>query len=213
MLKNVGRLALASLFVTAFTGSALAQDDMDGEATPPADDWSDSSSTPATTSAPEAPAASSSGDAFTMGISTEFPTGGDGGSANILYGLDANTFLDLQLGINFGPGAPGVDAMGNPVAGDDAFGIELGAGYRMYKDSKGKIRPYLEPAVAVLVGDFSAAGDTLSLAAGAIMGVDYALMDQFTLGTGIGGALTFADSFDTITFGLFTASINATFWW
>jgi hypothetical protein len=144
-----------------------------------------------------------------MGIATAFPTGGDGGAANILYGLGGENWLDLRLGVNFSKSEE------DPVTmtGGTAFGIDLGVGYRMYKPVKGKIRPYLEPAVFFSIDDFSAAGDTMALSLAALMGVDYALMDQFTLGVGVGAFLAFNDKFKTIDFGLFTTSITATFWW
>ena len=204
MLKTVAQLGLASLFVTAFAGTALAQDDFseDMEPEPAA----------ATDTAPAAAASSSdSSDGLTMAISTAFPTGGDN-TANLLYGLAADTWLDLSLGLNFGPGPDTFDMMGNPVAGDDIIGLQVGVGYRMYKPNMGKIRPYLEPAVFVAIDDVGEAGDTMDIGGGALLGVDYALMDQFTLGTGIGAGLSYVD-LDSLQFGLFTANINATFWW
>jgi hypothetical protein len=146
----------------------------------------------------------------TMGISTAFPTGGDGGAANILYGMGGENWLDLRLGVNFSKGVEDPITM---TGGDSVFGVDLGLGYRMYKPVKGKIRPYLEPAVFFGIDDFSAAGDTMFLALAALMGVDYALMDQFTLGVGVGAGLSFTQKFKAIDFGLFTTSINATFWW
>ena len=47
----------------------------------------------------------------------------------------------------------------------------------------------------------------------ASVGRNLEVIDQFSLGVGIGAALSFADEFKTIDFGLFTASIDATFWW
>lgn len=148
-----------------------------------------------------------------MGISTAFPTGGDGGAANVLYGLDAETFLNIRFGFDINKGVV-VDPMDPTMTTNEtAVGLFAGAGYRMYKPTEGKIRPYLEPGGFIAISDFSEAGDTLALGVDVVMGVDYALMDQFTLGVGIGGGLTFSDSFDTIDIGLFTQSINATFWW
>lgn len=229
MLKTLGQVALASLFATAFAGTALAQDDdvgMDDEDT--SDDWSSDTSsetTPDTSSDAPAVTASTSGGP-TMGLSIPIFNnidfsglagliGGDAGfpTANLLYGLDANTYLDLQLGINFGPGGEVDDGMGGTIAGDDIFGLKLGVGYRMYKPSKGKIRPYLEPSIVLTVADLANAGDVIDLGLGARMGVDYALWEQFTLGAAIGADLNFNDAFDTITFNLLTTGMNATFWW
>ena len=209
MTTKLSTLALTALITTGFVGTAFAQ-----EEDPFADD-SDSMDMPAEPAAPEPssePAASSDGggDFPQMAISTAFPTGGDGTRANLLWGLDSETYLDISFGFNINKSA------GDPVLmTEDAtvIGTDIGVGYRMYKPSEGKIRPYIEPIVQIQVGDFSEAGDTLNLGVGAIMGVDYALMDQFTLGVAIGGGITLQDSFDTIGLGLFTRSINATFWW
>ena len=214
-MKNIASAALAALLATSFASTALAQDEDPIAGTDGTDEWSDSD--PTATSEPETAASSdapsSSGDAPSMGFATAFPTGGDGGAANILYGMDANTFLNIRFGFDFNKGTV-VDPM-DPTMTSDAttVGFFAGAGYRMYKDTKGKIRPYLEPGGFISASDFSAFGDTLALGVDAILGVDYALMDQFTLGMGIGGGLTFSNSFKDINLGLFTQSINATFWW
>ncbi len=208
MTTKLSTLALTALITTGFVGTAFAQ-----EEDPFADD-SDSMDMPAEP-APEAssePAATtdSGGDFPQMAISTAFPTGGDNAHANILWGLDAETYLDITFGFNIAKTA------GDPVAmTEDAttIGTDIGVGYRMYKPSEGKIRPYIEPLVQLAIRDFSEAGDTLTLGVGAVMGVDYALLDQFTVGVGIGAGIVFTDSFDTIDLGLFTNSINATFWW
>lgn len=200
-------LALTSLITTGLASTAFAQDE-----DPFADDsGSMDSPTPEPAATPEpAPAASSEGgDFFKMAISTTFPTGGDAGRANLLWGLDAETYLDISFGFNINKGLD--PAM--PMDSKTTIGTDIGVGYRMYKPTEGKIRPYLEPLFQLAINDFSEAGDTLTLGAGAIMGVDYALLDQFTVGVAIGGGITFADSFDTIGLGLFTRSINATFWW
>ena len=205
-MKNLASVALSALVLTASANLAMAQ----------SEDPFDSDSEPQPT-APAPQAAASSGGAAagtaTMGISTVFPTGGDGAAANVLYGLDAETFLNIRFGFDFEKGAV-PDPMNPGMNTDETrVGTFVGVGYRMYKPTKGRIRPYLEPGGFIAIGDFSAAGDTMALGVDAVLGVDFALMDQFTLGMGIGGALTFSDSFDTIDLGLFTQSINATFWW
>ncbi len=145
-----------------------------------------------------------SGDAgYTMGISNTWPTGGDGGSANLLYAMGEN-WLDLQIGFN-------LDVV--EATDSTTIGIELGAGYRMYKEMSGKVRPYIEPGILLTIGDFGDVGPTMGLLAFGAMGIDYALMDQFTLGTSLAAGLGFTNEFKDISFGLITTSINATFWW
>jgi hypothetical protein len=147
---------------------------------------------------------------YKMGIETAFPTGGDGAHANFLWAMGKN-WLDVSLGVDF---SKTPDQAGPPaVEGKTAFGVDIGVGYRMVKPMKGKLSPYLEPAVTLGISDFANAGDTIALSVGATMGVTYEVIPQFTLGTGIGGGLLFADKFKTINFGLFTTSITAGFWW
>jgi len=156
---------------------------------------------------------SSDDGAYKMGISTTWPTGG-APTADLLYNMGGANWLDLAVGINFNKGPDPMD----PTMSASTFGIDLGLGYRMYKDNKGAIRPYLEPAARIAIADFSNAGDTMSFGLGAIMGVDLQVLPQLTFGTGIGAGLTIGSTAgggigDNISFGLLTASINATFWW
>lgn len=207
-MKNLTSAALATLFLTATAGVALAQPEENPLDSSSQESWNEPAPQQA---APSPAAAPSSSDTLTMGISTAFPTGGDGGAANFLYGLDTDTFLNIRIGFDIEKAVVD-DGMGG-TTGQTTVGFFTGAGYRMYKPTKGKIRPYLEPGAFIAINDFDAAGDTLGLGVDVVMGVDYQLMDQFTLGVGIGGGLTFTDSFDTIDIGLFTQNINATFWW
>ncbi len=151
----------------------------------------------------------------TKGIATAFPTGGDV-VANVIYFLDADTALDVGLGLTLATGGGGAADPMDPAAagGDDTvIGFSVRAGYRMLKPLSGRIRPYLEPQVILGVDSISELGDTLSFGAGAQLGVELMLLDQFTLGTGVGAALTTSESFDSIALGLNTANITASFYW
>lgn len=147
----------------------------------------------------------------TKGIATAFPTGGDV-VANVIYFRDAKTALNLGIGLTVAKGGGSDDPM-MPASDDTVIGFSLRAGYRMLKPLSGRIRPYLEPQIIAGVDNLSEAADTLSLGAGAQLGVELMLMDQFTLGTGVGAALTTNQTFDSIALGLNTASITATFYW
>ncbi len=217
-MKNLSSAAVAAFVLTAAANLAFAQGEEDPLSSEPAsEEWSSDSSSSSSASSDSAPASSDGGSVAdrTMGFSTSFPTGGDLGAANVLYGLDADTFLDIRFGFNFSKGEVSTNDPMDPTAttSETSVGLFAGAGYRMYKPTKGKIRPYLEPGAFISIANFSEAGDTLALGLNAVMGVDYALMDQFTLGMAVGGALNFSDSFETISLGLLTQSINATFWW
>lgn len=207
-MKKLLAFALVSLMSTV----AYAQDDMGGGEEGGGDTGGGDTGGGDTAAAP-APAADGATD-YKMGIGVVFPTGGDGAHANFLWGMGKN-YLDLSVGVNFSKG-PVVDPMGM-TSDESIFGVDLGVGYRMYKPMKGKIRPYLEPFGNLSIGSFADAGPTLTLAVGALMGVDYQLWEQFTLGTGIGAVLVFdndgTDPFKVIDFGLVTSPIIATFWW
>ena len=136
MLKKFTSFALAGLCFTAFSTTAMAQGEdewsTDEETTVPAD---------TTTTTPAANTAGGDAEGFKMGISVSLfdlginipGSGSAGGSADILYGLDADTFLDLEIGVNFGPGGQIDDPAnpGNTIQGDDVFGLEVGAPTRL----------------------------------------------------------------------------------
>ncbi len=227
-MKNLTSAALAAFVLTATANFALAQGEEDpfapetdmGVEEPLATNPSPSGSSDAGSS--DAANADGLKMAFSVPLFPGFDLGAlaafTGGSASfqtakILYGLDADTWLNLSLGLSFGPGGTIDDGMGNTIQGDDIFGLALGVGYRMYKPTEGKIRPYLEPGITLEAADVGSIGDVLGLGVGATMGVDYALLDQLTIGTGVGAKLNTTNAFDAVTFNLFTADINATFWW
>ncbi len=88
----------------------------------------------------------------------------------------------------------------------------------MYKEMDGRIHPYLEPyLIFTMRSDGSPmAEEPISIGAGAMLGVDFQLYDQFTLGAALGGGLEYelvSDVGNTFSFGFYTTSINATFWW
>ena len=226
-MKNLTTAALAAFVLIATTSSVMAQGEED-PFDPAADDGASAdpyATEPSTTE--EKPATSSSADGeLEMGISVPLFRGFDLGSlaglpgvastfqtAKVLYSLDADTWLNLSIGLNFANTADGVDGMGNPIEGETSFGLALGVGYRMYKPTKGKIRPYLEPSIALEAADIGELSDQLGISLGALMGIDYALWEQFTIGAGIGARLNMTNTFDNTAFNLFTADINATFWW
>ena len=89
----------------------------------------------------------------------------------------------------------------------------------MYKPLTGKIRPFLEPfgsfAYVDFVGDQDPEDNPIVLGAGAALGVDFELFEQFTLGTAVGGLVTFTivDGGNLLQANLFTNAIRASFWW
>jgi hypothetical protein len=222
-----------ALILCAGSGIALAgdddhdgYDDMTGEAVAP----DDSTDTTAHTTddggmsgdGNGAVAGGGGGDAYKMGISvpligSDFSVlagalGGDLGisTANLLWAMGKN-WLDLGIGFSVqtvaaDPGPPIVDKR-------TAVGFELDAGYRMMKPTKGRVMPFLKPFLQFGVKDFDSAGDHIILGAGATLGVDVLVFDQFTLGAQIGAALRTDDTFNSMSITTGTSSLNATIWW
>ncbi len=131
---------------------------------------------------------------------------------HLLKAIGAN-YLDLSVGFNFANLSPP-----GPAPSRSILGLELSAGYRLYKDMSGRIHPYLEPLVEFGSQSDDLAGNPKHVGAGAQFGVDLMLLDQFTLGAAIGGGLDFASRSignprSAFTIFVFTTSINATFWW
>jgi hypothetical protein len=135
--------------------------------------------------------------------------GGADSRANLLYGLSESTMLDLLVGVNVTRAIPTGQTERQTV-----FGIDIGLGYRMYAGHRpGKVHPYIEPLLRFRIDDFSEVGDTLAVGVGGQLGVDYMFDPQFSLGVNVGASLELTDHFEQVNFGLFTAGINATFWW
>jgi hypothetical protein len=146
-----------------------------------------------------------------MAIATELNTTADVPVLHFLYDLGGN-YLDIQALL----------AITNvsPEAGDGTtdFQFGLGVGYRMYKDMDGRIHPYLEPYVNFALAQFGddTVADETDIGAGANLGVDFMLFDQFTIGAAVGAGLNFniaSDVANTLSIGVYTTSINAAFWW
>ncbi len=219
-------VSTAALIVTAGATTAFAaDDDNDGydditgepvsteETTTTTEDTSTATTTTTSTAA-------GSSNPYTMGISvpligSDFSAlaaalGGELGipTANLLWALGDN-WLDLGVGLRVAKEAP------EPPATDAAttIGLELDVGYRMMKPTKGRVMPFLKPFIQFGIADFDAAGDTLILGAGATLGVDVMIVEQFTLGAQIGLGIRTDTAFDTFNLSTGTSALNATIWW
>lgn len=226
-------VSTAALLMTAGATTAFAaDDDNDGyddmtgepvsteETTTTTEDTSTSTTTTSTTTT-----AAGSSNPYTMGISvpligsdflsfvelldpTDGPIATPIPTANLLWALGDN-WLDLGLGLRVTSGPDPAMPMDNKTT----VGMLFDVGYRMMKPTKGRVMPFLKPFVQLGIGDFGAAGDTLILGAGATLGVDVMIVEQFTLGAEIGGGLATSDGFDTFRLGTTTSTLNATIWW
>jgi hypothetical protein len=205
-------LIAASTMVLLSAGTAFAQDDTmgDGSSDSSSDSSSDGSmggSMGGSMSSSDTGGGTAAADAQ-LGIETELNTAGASPVAHVLYNLGGN-YLDAQLLFNIDNLAP------DPGESTTILTFGVGVGYRMYKDMDGRIHPYLEPAVSFALSTDDTQGKPKTIGAGAELGVDFQLFDQFTLGAAVGAGLsyTFADGLNELQLGLHTTSINATFWW
>jgi hypothetical protein len=211
------KLFATTALLLASTGTALAQtDDLTDDTTTTSDDsvYTENTNT-TTTNTPSNDTAMSSGTGGAggkqMAIATELNTTADVPVLHFLYDLGGN-YLDIQALL----------AITNvsPEAGDGTtdFQFGVGVGYRMYKDMDGRIHPYLEPYVNFALSQFGddTVADETDIGAGANLGVDFMLFDQFTIGAAVGAGLNFniaSDVANTLSIGVYTTSINAAFWW
>jgi hypothetical protein len=191
--------------VCALTGTASAQDDVEGgtEATEETTtETTEVSTEPTTTTTSAAAEGGHAGGGHQYGIEATFNAAADEQAVHLLYNLGGN-YLDLGLGLAVESEA------------ETTWNLELELGYRMMRTMAGRVQPYIKPLVLLSVTDPGEADTLLSFGAGAAFGVDYELFPQFTLGTEVGGAIVYTntDPDATIAFELTTAALKATFWW
>jgi hypothetical protein len=187
--------------VCALGGTASAQDDLEGGS-----DATEETTTETTETTAEPAAASSepveggAAGGHQYGIEASLNSAADEGAVHLLYTLGGN-YLDVGLGFAV------------VSAAETGWNLELELGYRLMRPLAGRVQPYIKPLVLLSIAD---EGDTvLGFGVGGAFGVDYELFPQFTLGTEIGAAVQWEDTDPdaTITFGLVTAALKATFWW
>jgi hypothetical protein len=194
--------------VCALTGTASAQDDVEGGTDATEETTTEttevSTETTTTTSNTTTTEGGAAGAGHQYGIEAAFNAAADEPAVHLLYNLGGN-YLDLGLGLAVESEA------------ETAWNLELELGYRMMRTMVGRVQPYIKPLVVLAIADTGVEGsDTLlSFGAGAAFGVDYELFPQFTLGTEVGGAIVYTntDPDATIAFELTTAALKATFWW
>jgi hypothetical protein len=209
-------LIAASTMVLMSTGVAFAQDDMgDGSS----DTSSDTSSTDSSSDGGSMGGSMGSGETggttgtegAQMGIETSLNGVAGIPAVHLLYNLGGN-YIDAIVSLDIENHAPEVGD------GFTSFGLGIGVGYRMYNDMDGRIHPYLEPYLSFNLnnsGQDTVPNET-DIGAGAMLGVDFQLFDQFTLGAALGGGLNYSiisDTENVLSIGVYTTSVNATFWW
>jgi len=211
---------LISIAMVAAQGAAFAQDDtgMGGGGTGDATGGMGETTTPTTTTAAgEGYAGLHSG---LEGISVPLLTFDFGGlvapsgvpTADFFWGLNESAAIDTQIGLRFAK-TPADPTANPPTADSTTFGVHLGVGYRMIKANKGKIRPYVEPGIALDTIDVGHVGDNIAIGAFGEMGVEYLISDQLTVGTQFGAAASFTQKFKNIDIATFTGAVDVSFWW
>jgi hypothetical protein len=206
MTKHV---AIAAV-LCALAGTASAQD-FEEETTE--ETTTEAPATDTSTTSSDAPPAAAAGGAPKWGIEVGLNAIGDEPNLHGLMNLGGSNYLDLAVGFDL------LTVM--PEGGDTEllWNLRLLAGYRMYKPLTGRIRPFLEPFGTFqyidFVGDDDPEDNPIVIGAGALLGADFELFEQFTLGTAVGAAATFTitDGGNLLELGLLTAAIRATFWW
>lgn len=218
----MNKLIAAGAALLAFTGTAVADDldgdgldDLTGEAVLTIDDTETPSDSGSTDEPAAAPAAAGA-DGPKMGIEASFNSVGsvgllrDSPLIHLLYNLGGN-YLDIFSGLSFTNTSPDMGESNTEII------LNLGGGYRMYKDMDGRIHPYLEPYLLFTLfnDNDDTVDDSIRIEAGAMLGVDFAVYDQFSLGAALGAGLAFVTSDAGSEFSIFTytTSVNATFWW
>jgi hypothetical protein len=211
------KLFATTALLLASTGTAFAQtDDLGDETTTDDSVYTENTTTTTTnTNTPSNDTSMSSGTGGVggkqMAIATELNTTAGVPVLHFMYALGEN-YLDIEALL----------AITNvsPEAGDGTtdFQFGVGVGYRMYKDMDGRIHPYLEPYIQFALSQFGddTVADETDIGAGANLGVDFMLFDQFTIGAALGAGLNFniaSDVANTLSIGVYTTSINAAFWW
>lgn len=133
-------------------------------------------------------------------------------TANFIWGLNESAAIDTQVGIILDHD-PGDAAAMPPTGASTRFGIAIGAGYRMIKTMKGKIRPWMEPGVRIVDGDVAHTGDVIAIGAFAELGFEYLISDQLTIGTHIGVEADFSNKFKKDVIATDTGVVDLGFWW
>lgn len=199
------------------TGEAVSLDDSD-ESSADDDDGGDTSSGGGMMSGNNNGGGGGDGGKYKMGISVpligfDFSglLGDEIQTANLLWAVGEN-WLELGVGLSVEKTA-GDPTTTPPTEDETAVGFLLRGGYRMMKPTKGRVMPFLKPFLEFGISNFSAAGDTIILGAGATLGVDVLVFDQFTLGAQIGAGFRTSDAFNTFAIATDTSTLNATIWW
>jgi hypothetical protein len=115
---------------------------------------------------------------------------------NVSYRFDA--------GINFT----------KPGEGDNQFSFSADFGYRTYVAQSGSIKAFTQPGFFLAKASTPAdLADELTVAVQYLVGAEYFVNPNFSLGASGGAALTFSDKFKQISLGTGTSALFAALYW
>jgi|GEM_PF-5898023 len=120
--------------------------------------------------------------------------------------VDANTSYRIDAGLNFTkPAGDGAD---------NQFSFSIDFGYRTYVATAGSVKAFTQPGV-FLAKSTSAAdtADELAIALQYLIGAEYFVNPNFSLGASTGVALSFSQGFEQITLGTGTSALFAALYW
>lgn len=145
--------------------------------------------------------------ATTRGLQVSAVTAG-ASTATIGYAhfVDAATSYRFDAGLNFTkPAGEGSSTQ---------FSLSVDFGYRTYVVQAGSVKAFTQPGIflskASTPADF---GDELTIAVQYLIGAEYFINPNFSLGASSGVALTFSQGFDQITLGTGTSALFAALYW
>jgi hypothetical protein len=146
----------------------------------------------------------------TKALEFGLPAGG-GGSVGVEYFLDATSALDLDFV------APGLFKFGktqDPATGNSTTDLvfDFTIGYKMVKAHEGRVTTFIEPAIE-LGSDTSNFGDNFHAGIGAVLGVEFWVAPQFSLGGAVGVELNFTNKFNDFVFQTFNTGLFASIYW
>jgi hypothetical protein len=141
----------------------------------------------------------------TRGLQVAGITGG-ASSATIGFAqfVDENKSWRADVGLRFT----------KPDGADSQFAFSLDVGYRTYVAEAGSVKAFTQPG-GFLAKEATAADlmDELTLAVQYLVGAEYFVNPNFSLGASTGVALTFSNKFKQIDFGTGTSALFAAFYW
>jgi len=121
-------------------------------------------------------------------------------SAGVSYWLDDNSQIDVSLAFDMVTGDAGTTVLG------------LSTSYKAYMND-GAARGFWSAGLGLANMNFDDIGGSMALGLGGGLGVEYFFNDNLSVSGHTGMGVTFANSFETITIGLYQTGVSAHIYW